>query len=197
MKINLKALISALLLLVAVNSYGQDTDAVDSTQRQDYALPVATPYYLQHQFLSVIAPSVPEGEGEVFETPLVLNTFSTTGNGFRSPFRDEEIEVTAFEDEGKKIYVWRFPESQYLREALYMMFVPVDGHYKAYTISIGQMVDWEISTSSETSRSTFGRVKKPESARECLELLKSRGAYTGHITPGEFFQEGYIGPAYR
>lgn len=78
-----------------------------------------------------------------------------------------------------------------------MAFIPVDGHYKAFAISIGQMVDWEISTSTESARATFGRVKKPANAKECVDLLVERGALTGEITPGEFFQEGYSAPEYR
>ncbi len=51
------------------------------------------------------------------------------------------------------------PEPSYLREALYISFVPVDIHYQAYAICIGQLVDWEISSSTEKSRSTYGRIK--------------------------------------
>lgn len=79
-------------------------------------------------------------------------------NGFRSPFKDSDITIKEFKVSDKTIYVWRFPESQYLREALYMTFVPKDGHYIAYAISIGLYVDWELSTSTESSRQVFGRI---------------------------------------
>lgn len=160
-------------------------------------LPVVSPYYFQHQFLSVIAPTIVERDGFLLETPEVLNEYTPIGNGFMSPFKNEDIKIEVIDDGGQKVYVWRFPESEYLREALYMAFFPIDGHYEAFAISIGRGVDWEISMSTASYRSTFGRVKKPESARECFELLKDRGAFTGDITPGEFFQEGYEGPEYR
>lgn len=160
-------------------------------------LPVATPYFLQHQFLSVVATMVVEKNDDVFETPVFLNTLNAAINGFKSPFTDDEILVDKIVVDGKNIYVWRFPEPEYLREALYMAFIPVNGCYMAFAISIGQLVDWEISTSDEYTRHTFGRVKKPENAQECVDLLIERGALTGIITPGDFLQEGYKGPQYR
>ena len=197
MKTVLRSFLSLVLALSAVSAYCRDAVGPDSAAVSPADKPVVSPYFFQHQYLSVIAERVPEESGEIFGWQSPLNTFEPVNIGFRSPFKDEDIEVSTFDDEGKKIYVWRFPESEYLREALYMMFVPIDGHYMAYAISVGQLVDWEISTSTEKHRATFGRVKKPESAQECLELLKSRGAYTGKITPGEFFQEGYVSPDYR
>lgn len=188
--------LSLVLAFSAVPAFCQEVTEPDSTISVS-DIPVVSPYFFQHQYLSVIAPNVPEEYGHIFGTQEPLNTFEPTDIGFQSPFKDEDIEISAFEDEGKKIYIWRFPETEYLREALYMAFVPIDGKYMAYAISIGQMVDWEISTSSENSRTTFGRIKKPETAQECLDLLKSRGAYTGSITPGEFLQEGYTCPDYR
>ncbi len=160
-------------------------------------LPVVSPYYFQHQFLSVIAPDIADVDGYILETPEVLNEYSPIGNGFRSPFKNEDIKIDVIEDEGKKVYIWRFPEPEYLREALYMGFFPVNGHYEAVAICIGRSVDWEISKSQERYRSTYGRVRKPSSAQECFELLKERGAYTDTISPSEFFQDGYIGPEYR
>lgn len=197
MKSLLKLFLSVAFAFTATSAFCQDALEIDTSKVNMAELPVVSPYFLQHQYLSVITQYVPADLGDVFSSPETLNTFSAIGNGFRSPFKDEDIEVSTFDDEGKKIYVWRFPEPEFLREALYMMFVPVDGQYQAYAISIGQTVDWEISTSTESARRTYGRIKKPESAKECLELLKKRGAYTGNITPGEFLQNDYIGPEYR
>lgn len=197
MKSVLKILLMVSFAFSAASALGQEALEIDTAEINVAELPVVSPYFLQHQYLSVIAQSIPEELGEVFASPQTLNTFSAIGNGFRSPFKDEDIEVEMFEDEGKRIYVWRFPEPEYLREALYMMFVPIDGKYQAYAISIGQTVDWEISISTEHARRTFGRVKRPESAKECLDLLKSRGAFSGEIAPGEFLQDGYLGPEYR
>ncbi|MDE7386883.1 MAG: hypothetical protein K2N28_07065 [Muribaculaceae bacterium] len=197
MKPVFKLFLSLTLTLSAVSAYCQEVIELDTTAIHLADMHVVSPYFFQHQYLSVIAKNVPEEDGEIFGWPKPLNTYEPIDIGFLSPFKDEEIEVSIFEDEGKKIYVWRFPETEYLREALYMMFVPFDGHYIAYAISIGQWVDWEISISDEKKRATFGRVKKPESAQECFELLKSRGAYTGKITPGEFLQKDYTCPSYR
>ena len=160
-------------------------------------LPRVSPYFFQHQYLSVVAPMIAEKDGEILSAPYILNTVSPEGNGFRSPFSDDEISVDAFDVEGRRIYVWSFPESKYLREALYMAFVPVDGFYKAFAVCIGSMVDWEVSVSTENSRATFGRIKKPASAKECLDLLIDRGVLTGNIVPGEFLQDGYKAPSYR
>lgn len=182
---------------VAANGQNVEKDSVDWIEQSLEKLPVVSPYFLQHQYLSVVAPDIDEHDGYILETPEILNSISANGNGFQSPFSDSEIEVSVIEDEGKRIYVWHFPEPEFLREAVYMAFIPVDGCYKAYAISIGQLVDWEISTSTESARSTFGRVKKPESAKECVELLKKRGAYTGKITMGEILQDGYTAPEYR
>lgn len=162
------------------------------------SLPKVSPYYLQHQYLSVVASMIGEKDGEmILDSSTILNSLSPIGNGFLSPFKDEEISVERFEVDGKIIFVWSFPESEYLREALYMAFIPVDGKYRAYAISIGASVDWEISTSTESYRETFGRVPRPGSAKECLDILIERGALTGKISPGEFFQEGYKSPCYR
>lgn len=185
-------------IFLALNVYGKEM-ATDSTENimDETDLPLVSPYYFQHQYLSVVAPMVDESNGIVFETPFVLNTASTIGNGFRSPFADSDIHTEKVTVDGNDIYVWRFPEPEYLREALYMVFVPIDGHYNAFAICIGQMVDWEISTSAETFRKTFGRIKKPESVQECVDLLIERGLLTGDITPGEFIQDGYTPPEYR
>ncbi len=197
---NLSKLFEGVVLaFFAVAAKGQNVekDSVDWIDQSLEKLPVVSPYFLQHQYLSVVAPDIDEHDGYILESPEILNSISANGNGFQSPFSDSEIEVSVIEDEGKRIYVWHFPEPQYLREAVYMAFIPVDGCYEAYAISIGQLVDWEISTSTESARSTFGRVKKPESAKECVELLKKRGAYTGKITMGEILQDGYTAPEYR
>lgn len=44
---------------------------------------------------------------------------------------------------------------------------------------------------AEKSRSTFGRIKRRQNARECVTLLKERNAYKPTITQGEYIQEGY------
>lgn len=195
MKTRIIILISIFMAL-SVNGHEVNTDSIKNIV-DDTDLPLVTPYYFQHQYLSVVAPMVDKSDGDIFETPFVLNTYSTIGNGFRSPFADSDIHTEKIAVDGKDIYVWRFPEPEYLREALYMVFVPFDGHYNAFAICIGQMVDWEISTSAETFRKTFGRIKKPESAQECVDLLIKRGLLTGDITPGEFIQDGYNPPEYR
>lgn len=184
------------VLTLNVNGQGAFIDTV-SNAVDDRSVQSVTPYFLQHQYLSVVAQMVADVDGYIFEDPNILNTISATGNGFNSPFADDDIKVDKIEIDGKSIIVWRFPEPVYLREALYMAFIPIDGHYKAFAVCVGQMVDWEISTSTETSRHTFGRIKKPESGRECVNLLIERGALTGNITPGEFLQEGYSAPKYR
>lgn len=160
-------------------------------------LPMVSPYFLQHQYLSVVAAMIKEADGFILQSPEILNTLSANGNGFRSPFKDNDIKVDSVRTDGKTVYVWRFPEPEYLREALYMAFFPGNGFYKAYAISKGQLVDWEISTSTEKSRATYGRIKRPESAQECVELLKSRGAMKGEISGGEFRQDGYSSPPRR
>lgn len=168
-----------------------------SSSHDNAELPKVTPYFFQHQYLSVVAPMIDEKNGQIFETPDFLNTIGPAANGFSSPFSDNEISVEALEVDGKKIYVWKFPEPEFLREALFIAFVPVKGNYLPIAISIGQLVDWEISISNEKNRSTFGRLKKPSNAKECVDLLIERGALTGEIIAGEFYQEGYEGPKYR
>lgn len=187
----------ATLLMTSWTIKGQDftADSLEICAPERPQLSVVTPYFLQHQYLSIIAPVINESDGEmILSTPYILNTISANGNGFMSPFADDEIQVELIENEGRKVYVWRFPEPQHLREALYIAFIPIDGMHQAVAISIGATVDWEISTSTETARQVLGRVKRPESAAECVELLKSRGAFTGDITMGELFQEGYQCP---
>ena len=87
--------------------------------------------------------------------------------------------------------------SQSIFGRLCISFVPVDGFYKAFAVCIGSMVDWEVSVSTEKSRATFGRIKRPVSPKECLDILIDRGVLTGDIVRGDFFQEGYKAPAYR
>lgn len=168
------------------------SETLSATSESDK--PIASPYYLQHQYLSVLAPEIELRDSAWLADPFLLNTVVAESTGFRSPFETDEIEVTVIYDEGVRVYIWRFPEPQYCREALYLMFVPDEGHYTAYAISIGQHVDWEISKSTQSYRSTYGRVKRPDNANECYSLLKDRGALTGKISPGEFVQEGYVAP---
>ncbi len=198
---NFSVFLTALFFLFSI-SHAKAQEVADSVlvngEISTFNLPTVSPYFFQHQFLSVIAAEVPEEAGSgLFNSPNQLNSYVPFVNGFKSPFADSDIKVETFEDEGKKIYVWQFPETQYLREALYMAFIPVHGKYVAYVICIGQEVDWEISKSTQQMRNTFGRVKKPNSAKECVEILKKRGAFSGIVSPGEFFQEGYKSPSYR
>lgn len=197
MRTGILMLISIILALTSSANAQETVTGQATNTTTDSALQTVTPYFLQHQYLSVLALMVAENDGHIFETPYILNTMSTESNGFRSPFTDADIQVEKITAEGKDIYVWCFPEPEFLREALYMAFVPVDGHYKAFSICIGKMVDWEISTSTTSSRSTFGRVKRPESAKECVDLLIGRGVLAGDITSGEFIQKGYTSPQYR
>lgn len=195
-----KGLAMSLFLLFALtfNVIGQNTVTVSTDTNQiDNSFTVVTPYFFQHQYLSVIAQWVPESDSYIFEDPNHLNTITPAINGFKSPFADSDISVEKVNIGGKDIIVWKFPEPEYLRESLYMAFIPVDGKYMAFAISIGQMVDWEISTSTKVARSTYGRVKKPESARECVKLLIDRGALTGTISMGQPFQDNYTAPEYR
>ena len=188
-----------LIFLSAISMNGfAEADSPSAEQTLDISsLPVVNPYFFQHQYLSVIAPQIEESDTLLLATATPLNSDFTIMNGFRSPFKDSDITIKEFKVSDKTIYVWRFPESQYLREALYMTFVPKDGHYIAYAISIGLYVDWELSTSTESSRQVFGRIKKPESAKECLDLMLERGILKEDITRSELFQEGYTGPDYR
>lgn len=174
--------------------HGQISGSSDSIPALPSDLPKVTPYFLEHQYFSVLASMITEQDGYVLETPEIMNTISAAGNGFCSPFRDEDIRVDKVNDGEKVVYVWTFPEPQHLHEALYMAFFPVDGSYKAVAISIGQLVDWEISTSTQTSRATFGRIKRPANAEECVSLLKKRNADKPEITPGDFLQESYTPP---
>lgn len=153
-----------------------------------------TPYYFAHQWLSVMAPQIPIEDGEILATPKMLNTMLAAQDGLVSPFADEDISVEIFKVDDRTVYVWRLPEPKKLRESLYVVFVPEDGHFMAYAISIGQAVDWELSTSNDWSRSTYGRVKRPESAADCVEVMKDCGVFDGKIIPGEFIQEGYQCP---
>lgn len=153
-----------------------------------------TPYYFAHQWLSVLAPKIETGDGDILASPKMLNTIFAENNGLTSPFADEDIAVETFKVNGKTIYVWQLPEPKKLRESLYVVFVPEDGHFMAYAISIGQAVDWELSTSNDWSRSTYGRVKRPESAADCVEVMKGCGVFDGKIIPGEFIQKGYQCP---
>lgn len=190
----------SMICVLTLNVNGQDVFAEsvpDTLDDRDRPLQSVSPYFLQHQYLSVVAQIVADVDGYIFEDPNILNTISANGNGFNSPFADDDIKVEKIVIDEKSIFVWQFPEPVYLREAFYMVFIPIDGHYKAFAVSVGQLVDWEISTSTETSRHTFGRIKKPENARECVNLLIERGALTGNITPGEFMQEDYSAPEYR
>ena len=195
----LKSLLFALLLTnfpAIATLQDPSTDSIMADLKSKTDMPTVSPYFLVHQYLSVIVEQISEDDGEILSSPEILNTFSTNGNGFLSPFRDEDIKVTEVTREGKKIYVWQFPEPKYLREALYVAFIPIDGHYKAFAISIGQLVDWEISTSNEYSRSVRGRVKRPENAQECVDLLIERDALSGEVTMGELLQDGYECPPY-
>lgn len=193
---SLITVITSLLMAGVIHTFAQTVQ--DDIPAEVLAnLPKVSPYFFQHQYLSVVAEEIDYQDGDLLADPYVLNSFSPPRNGFLSPFDDEDIQISVIEKDGKKVYVWKFPESSYLREALYMAFFPVDNHYRAYSICIGQMVDWEISTSKSNSRSCYGQVKKPESAAECVDLLTQRGAFSGTITPGVFLVEGYQTPSYR
>ena len=116
-----------LLLAWPTLAHGQNIEDTDSVMTVENQLPGVSPYFLQHQYLSVVAFMVAEQDGYIFERPEILNTISATRNGFRSPFHDEDIRVDIVDADGKTVYVWTFPEPHHLREALYMAFFPVDG----------------------------------------------------------------------
>lgn len=190
-----------LLLMLAMGSlsvsaqsesdYG-DYALVDSVAAE--SLPTVSRYFFAHQYLSVVAPQVTEDEVFMLMTPEFLNTLIPADYGFASPYSNEEISVEAVERDGKTIYVWQFPEPKHLRESLYIAFFPGEDGYKAVAISIGELVDWEVSVSNKNYRQTFGRIKRPESAVECVDLLIARGAMTPDIQGGDFIQEGYVAP---
>lgn len=187
--------LAALAIPVRVEAQIDETPLINIDSLDVGRLPTVSRYYFAHQYLSVVTPQVAEADGDgVFLTADNLNTLTPCWNGFLSPYADSDITIEAFEHDGHKIYVWRFPEPQHLREPLYIAFFPVDGHYKAVAISIGQYVDWEISVSDASMRQTFGRVPRPESARECMELLLEHGAMRAMFDPGEFFQDDYVCP---
>lgn len=157
-------------------------------------IPVVSRYFFVHQYLSVVAPDTSDDEVSAFSEPSFLNTLVPEYIGFRSPYKDSEINIEEFPLDDKTVYVWQFPEPKHLREALYVAFFPDGDGFKAVAISIGQSVDWEISTSNADLRHTYGRVKRPDSARECFDILVGRNAMHEKIDPGEFFQEGYECP---
>ncbi len=187
-------ILAAVALACPMLGQAQNLETPDSISAIQTDFPTVSPYFFQHQYLSVVAPMIADQDGYILEDPEILNTISPEGNGFCSPFKDEDIRVDKVIDDGMTVYVWTFPRPQHMREALYMAFFPVDGCYKAVAISIGQLVDWEISTSNQNSRSTYGRIKLPANAQECVKLLKERNADKAQITPGEFLQEGYTPP---
>lgn len=175
----------------------QPTDDSDATSVVNVdSLPIVSVYYFENQYLSIVAPQVELSNSSIFADAEILNTLMPMELGFISPFKDEDIDIEQFEVDGKIVYIWKFPEPKYQEESLYMAFVPNGDVYKAYGISIGRTVDWQISTSYDYGFSSSGRVKRPDSARECLDLLIERGAMTGTITPGDFLQEGYVTPPY-
>lgn len=146
-----------------------------------------THYQLFHQWLSVACNNLTKEQAENLASPYYFNTFLLAQRSLKSPFEDKDITVETIKDGNHTVYVWKFPEPKKNREALYMAFFEVDNHIKAYAICKGDLVDWEISTSNETSRQTYGSVERPKTAKQCVEILKARGAYSGKISPGEFF----------
>lgn len=177
-------------------SDGLKENAIELLNYLDAKKQEMTPYYFAHQWLSVIAPQIPVEDGEILASADMLNTDLAGQNGLVSPFANDDIVVETFIVDAKTVYVWKLPEPQKLRQALYVVFVPDDGHFKAYAISIGQMVDWELSTSDDSKRSTYGRIRRPSSAADCVEAMKERGVFSDKIIPGEFMQEGYQSPSY-
>lgn len=197
----MKSFLSKVLLMVlslsslsvsAQNESVDDNVMVDSVAEAESS--TVSRYYFVHQYLSVLVPLLPDQNENLLMTPEFLNTAIAAEIGFKSPYDDMEITVDEVERDGKTIYVWQFPEPKHLREALYLAFFPYEGKYRPVAISIGKDVDWEISISNENYRETFGRIKRPESAEECVDLLIERGAITPHIRGGEFLQEGYVAP---
>ena len=183
--------ILSVLLLTGLGLNAQTTTVIGPDSTSTKELPTVSLYYFEHQFLSVIVPDIPPGQDTILGDPEILNTLIPADLGWKSPFAVNDIEVTAFDVDGKHVYVWKFPQPTKMRDALFMAFFPVEGVYKAYSICLGQFVDWEVSTSSSTNRSVFGRIKCPESAEECVGLLIDRGAFSGEITPGPFIQDGF------
>lgn len=162
--------------------------AKEALQALDKPLRRISPYELAHQWLSVVVADITPEQGEILASPYYLNHIMLNDDGMESPFTYDQISVEKIVDGDKAVYVWRFPEPQNDRDALYIAFFEVGNGYRAYAICKGKHVDWEISTSNKKTRQTYGDVDRPESAAQCVEILKSRGAYTGKITPSKFFK---------
>lgn len=151
-------------------------------------LQVVTPYQFCFQWLAGFGYMVKVGSDEesVLASPEFINTVSLRRRGLRIPFKDSDISVEVVEIDGKKVFVWKFPEPKEAPLPLYEAFVPVGDSYVPYMLEKSVFVDWMLGTSNKKAHSSFGEAPRPKDAADFVRILKERGAFEGKITPGAF-----------
>lgn len=151
-------------------------------------LQVVTPYQFCLQWLAGFGYMVKVGSDEesILASPEFINTVSLRRRGLRSPFKDSDISVEVVEIDGKKVFVWKFPEPKEAPLPLYEAFVPVGDSYVPYMLEKSVFVDWMLGTSDKKAHSSFGEAPRPKDAADFVRILKERGAFEGKITPGAF-----------
>lgn len=147
-----------------------------------------TKYQFCFQWLPVWAAATEVGSDNesALADPNFFNTIVPYNRGLRSPYKDSDFSVKIVEVDGKKIYVWKFPEPDEAPLPLYEAFIPVDGYFKPYILEKSVFVDWMIGTSDRKTHTSFGDAPRPKDAEDFVKILKERGAFEGKIKPGSF-----------
>lgn len=100
------------------------------------------------KWLPLVASVVPADQAEVFSEPGFANVDMPEKNGYKSPFSNLQIEVTAVDTDDKTMYVWTFPEPEEAPLCLYVAFVTAKDGIRTYMLEKSLLVDWAIGTSS-------------------------------------------------
>lgn len=159
-----KLLATLLVLLSAIAVKAQESKA---TMRV---------YDYQYQFLPILAGHTETGDVGMYMlgTPMIADKILKESD-IVSPFKSDDITVDTIRHNDETIIVWTFPEPKEVPIALYIAFVPDNGHYSVYTLEKTFNFDdnelWIIGGITSGSHTSYTDIPRPASPEDFVAKL--------------------------
>lgn len=136
-------------------------------------------YDYQYQFLPMLAERAETGDVGMYMlgTPLIADKILKESD-IVSPFKPDDITVDTIRHNDDTIIVWTFPEPKEVPIALYIAFVPDNGHYSVYTLEKTFDFDnnelWVIGGMKTRAHTSYTDTPRPASPQDFVsKLLKT------------------------